>query len=171
MASALHNLSAYDENNIPNGDSFKFTIIVSEWNRDITNAMYEDCVKTLLKHGVLKENIKGHLVPGTYELPVAAKWALSKANLDAVICIGCVIKGETMHDEYICHAVAQGLQELSLEQQTPCIFGVITTNNLQQAIDRSGGIHGNKGTEAAVTALRMVDLKKTMLSSGQKIGF
>ncbi|MCB0662899.1 MAG: 6,7-dimethyl-8-ribityllumazine synthase [Saprospiraceae bacterium] len=173
MASSIKNLSTYDEKNIPEGKAFNIGIIVSDWNSDITHALYDGCFDTLIKHGVEEKNIRTVQVPGTFELPTAARLMLSRSNVDAVICIGCVIKGETKHDEYINHAVATGITNLSLTSGKPVIFGVLTPNNHQQAVDRAGGKHGNKGVEAAVTALRMADLHKNYKENEPKgrIGF
>jgi 6,7-dimethyl-8-ribityllumazine synthase len=171
MASALKNLSTYDNDNIPNGKDFNIGIVVADWNASITHALYEGCYDTLLKHGVEEQNIKTVQVPGTFELPTAAKLLLSSKGYDAVICIGCVIKGETKHDEYINNAVAQGLVNLSIMSSKPVIFGVLTPNDEQQALDRAGGKYGNKGIEAAVTALRMATLPKQLKAVKSSIGF
>lgn len=163
MASALKNLSTYDESNVPSAKKMRFGIVVADWNKEITHALYEGCYNTLLKHGATAENIQTLQVPGTFELPSAAKMlydrSLEKLKIiDACICIGCVIKGETSHNEYINHAVAHGLVNLSLVTGKPFIFGVLTPNSWEQAKDRAGGKHGNKGVEAAVTAIRMAGL-------------
>lgn len=155
MASSLQNLSNYDESNVPDGQSLKIGIVVADWNKDITHTLYEGCYDALTKHGVNPENIATLQVPGTYELPAGARILAGKQKLDAVICLGCVIKGETQHDEYINNAVAQGLINLSIATGKPYIFGVLTPNTHEQAVDRAGGKYGNKGVEAAITALRM----------------
>jgi len=160
MASALHNLSDYDTSTVPNGEEYKIAIVVAEWNKEITFALHRGCVDVLIEHGCKKENIATKLVPGTFELTYGAQLAIQKQKPDAVICLGCVIKGETSHNEYINHAVAQGFTNLSLQTGIPVIFGVLTPNTEQQAKDRAGGIHGNKGVEAAITALKMVALKQ-----------
>lgn len=170
MASALKNLSSYDENTIPSAENMSFGIVVAEWNAEITHALYEGCFDTLTKHGVKEENIHTIQVPGSFELPTGARLMAVKYKLDAVICLGCVIKGETKHDEYISNAVAMGLTNLSLASGQPFIFGVLTPNNEEQARDRAGGKHGNKGVEAAVSAIRMAALRKEM-SVKTKIGF
>jgi 6,7-dimethyl-8-ribityllumazine synthase len=160
MASSLKNLSTYDPSDLPEASSMQFAVIVSDWNAHITHALYQGCVDTLLKSGVYSDNIVTVQVPGAFELTTAATIvAKHHAKLNAIICLGCVIKGETTHNEYINHAVAQGLTNLSIQYQKPFIFGLLTPNDEQQAIDRAGGLHGNKGVEAAVTALRMADLK------------
>ncbi|MCB0633104.1 MAG: 6,7-dimethyl-8-ribityllumazine synthase [Saprospiraceae bacterium] len=172
MASASKNLSAYDEKSIPSAEEMSFGIIVSEWNADITHALYDGCYDTLVKHGAKPDAIHTVQVPGAFELPSAAKMVAAYHNPDAVICIGCVIKGETKHDEYINNAVATGLANLGMALGKPIIYGVLTPNDEEQAKDRAGGKHGNKGVEAAVTALRMAGLRKE-LSKGSKrpLGF
>lgn len=170
MASALKNLSSYDENSIPAADNLHFGIVVAEWNAEITHALYEGCFETLIKHGAKAENIHTLQVPGSFELPTGARLLAIKYKLDAVICLGCVIKGETKHDEYISNAVAMGLTNLSLAAGQPFIFGVLTPNNEEQARERAGGKHGNKGVEAAVSAIRMAALRKDMMVK-TKIGF
>ncbi len=157
MASALQNLSDYNPAEVPSGKGKRFGVVVAEWNRHITFSLLEGCVDTLRHHGVQDEDIIVKVVPGTFELPFAAK-KLQTSHVSAVICIGCVIKGETKHDEYINHSVAIALQQLNVECNIPFIFGVLTPNNEEQALERAGGKHGNKGVEAAVTALRMANL-------------
>jgi 6,7-dimethyl-8-ribityllumazine synthase len=173
MASALNNLSTYQDSDLPNADEMTFGIIVAEWNAPITHALYEGCYDTLIKHGAKPDHIYTMQVPGSFELTIGARMLNSQQNVDAVICLGCVIKGETSHDEYINQAVAIGLTNLGLTTGKPHIFGLITTNNEQQAIDRAGGKHGNKGVEAAVTAIRMASLKKSPIQGKIKrpIGF
>ncbi|HMO38955.1 MAG TPA: 6,7-dimethyl-8-ribityllumazine synthase [Saprospiraceae bacterium] len=170
MASALKNLSAYDESSLPSADGMRFGIVVAEWNARITHALYEGCYDTLLKHGAQASDIYTVQVPGSFELPAGARLLAGKQKLDAVICLGCVIKGETSHNEYINHAVATGLTNLSIASGQPFIFGVLTPDNEAQALDRAGGKHGNKGVEAATTAIRMAALKKE-LTDKTKIGF
>ena len=173
MASALKNLSSYDENNIPSAAEMAFGIVVADWNAHITHALYEGCFDTLIKHGAKEDNIYILQVPGTFELPAAARMLASKyPSVDSVICIGCVIKGETKHDEYINMSVANALQNLSIATSKSFIFGVLTPNTEEQALDRAGGKHGNKGVEAAVTAIRMADIRQG-LNKGKKgkIGF
>ena len=159
MASSLKNLSDHDPANIPDGSSFKIGIVVSEWNEEITAALLEGALITLEKHGVLTENIRTITVPGSFELPYGARIVAEQFIPSAVICLGCVIRGETKHFDYICQGVTKGITELNLDYDIPFIFGVLTTDNLQQAKDRSGGKHGNKGNEAAVTALKMSALR------------
>lgn len=135
----------------------KFAIVVAEWNEEITEALYESAATTLITHGVPEKNIVRKTVPGTFELSLGALWMAEEKRIDAVICLGCVIQGETPHFDYICQAVAYGLTEAGLKTRKPVIFGVLTTLNKQQALDRAGGKFGNKGEEAALTAIRMLD--------------
>ncbi len=173
MSSSLKNLSTHDDSSIPTAADMIFGIVVAEWNPHITHALYEGCIATLLKHGAKEENIHVAQVPGSFELPIGARILSGQHTLDAVICLGCVIKGETSHDEYINNAVATGLVNLAINTGKPYIFGLLTTNDEQQALDRAGGKHGNKGVEAAVTAIRMAALKKgeTGEKGKRKIGF
>ena len=171
MASAQKNLSDYNESNIPSAAGFTFGVVVSAWNQEITHALYEGCYETLIKHGTPEENIHVIQVPGSFELPAGAKLLAGSRRFDAIICLGCVIKGETKHDEYINQAVASGLTNLSIVSGIPCIFGVLTPNTMEQALDRAGGQHGNKGVEAAVTAIRMAGLRKELGTPGSKIGY
>jgi len=171
MASALKNLSQYNSDNIPDASSMSFGIVVAEWNAHITHALYEGCYDTLLKHGARADQIHTVQVPGSFELPAGARMLNGQKNLDALICLGCVIKGETSHNEYINSAVAQGLVNLSIATGKPFIFGVLTPNDEQQALDRAGGKHGNKGVEAAVTAIRMAAIKREFSEGKKKIGF
>ncbi len=171
MATHLKNLSEYNEDSIPAANQFRFGLVVSEWNHEITHALYEGCITTLLKHGAIEDNIHVIQVPGAFELPTGARMIAGSENIDAIICLGCVIKGETRHDDYINHAVAHGLVTLSLAINRPVIFGVITTDTEQQAKDRAGGKHGNKGVECAVAAIRMADLRKSSGPDKAKIGF
>jgi 6,7-dimethyl-8-ribityllumazine synthase len=172
MASALKNLSTYDESNIPSAEDMSFGIVVADWNKEITHALYEGCYETLIKHGAKEKNIKTVQVPGTFELPGGARMLSQNETLDGFICLGCVIKGETSHNEYINQSVAQGLMNMSVMSGKPFIFGVLTPNDQQQALDRAGGKYGNKGVEAAVTALRMVGLKNELTEAKKNtIGF
>lgn len=171
MASALKNLSTYDENSLPNCKDKSIGIVVSDWNSEITHALYEGCYKTLIKHGMAEDNIHTIQVPGAFELPVGAKMLASQQKLDAVVCLGCVIKGETNHNEYINQAVATGLTHMSIASGKPFIYGVLTPNDEQQAKDRSGGKYGNKGVEAAITAIRMSAIKEEVKGGKTTIGF
>lgn len=135
----------------------RFAIVVAEWNEAITEALYEGAVEGLVANGVKKSHIIRKNVPGTFELTLGAAWMAGKKDIDAVICLGCVIQGETPHFDYICQAVAYGITEVNITSKKPVIFGVLTTLDSQQALDRAGGKFGNKGEEAALTALKMLD--------------
>lgn len=135
----------------------KVAIVVAEWNEDITEALYEGAVASLRDNGIKKSNIVRKNVPGSFELSLGGLWMAEEKDIDAVICLGCVIQGDTPHFDYICQAVAYGITEAGLKTRKPVIFGVITTLNKQQALDRAGGKLGNKGEEAAITAMRMID--------------
>ncbi|MGY4383825.1 6,7-dimethyl-8-ribityllumazine synthase [Pedobacter sp. UYP24] len=159
MASQLKNLSDFSHTTIPNGADYKVAIAVAEWNAEITGALYKGAFDTLIKHGVSEDNIISVAVPGSFELTSAADILLKKhTDLDAVICLGCVIQGDTKHFDFICDAVANGVTNVSVKHSKPVIFGVLTTNDQQQAIDRAGGKLGNKGDEAAITAIKMAHL-------------
>jgi 6,7-dimethyl-8-ribityllumazine synthase len=159
MASILKSLSDFSHVEIPSGKAFKIGIVVAQWNAEITGALYHGAWSALLKNGVLEENICSVQVPGSFELSSGADILLSSKMLDAVICLGCVVQGETPHFTFICNAVANGLVNVSIKHNKPVIFGVLTTDNQQQAKDRSGGKHGNKGEEAAVTAIIMANVQ------------
>ncbi len=163
MATALKNLSDYDINSVPDASGIRFGIVVAEWNNEITEALYLAAEKTLLKHGAKQENIIKRYVPGTFELTLGAQLMAETGQVDAVIVLGTVIQGETRHFDFICQGVTQGITELNIKYNLPFIFGVLTTDNKQQALDRAGGKHGNKGDEAAVTAIKMVNLKNNMM--------
>jgi len=162
MATSLKNLSDHDPDQIPDGSMMRFGIVVSEWNEEITAALLEGSLKTLRENGVRQENIQVKAVPGSFELPFGARIVAEQFTPHAVICLGCVIRGETSHFDFICQGVTRGITELNLDYDIPFIFGVLTTENLQQAKDRAGGKHGNKGDEAAVTALKMAALNKIL---------
>lgn len=153
------NLSGYNPEIVPNAGKMRFGIVVSDWNMEVTMALLDGAVKTLKKHGATDKNIVVKHVPGSFELTLGAQFLAEYDDLDAVICLGCVIQGETPHFTYICQGVTQGITQLNLEYNLPFIFGILTTNNQQQAVDRAGGIHGNKGDEAAVTAIKMAALQ------------
>ncbi|MGZ0014739.1 6,7-dimethyl-8-ribityllumazine synthase [Yeosuana sp. AK3] len=159
MATANHNLSAYDKTTIPNANKFRFGMVVSEWNSSITEGLFEGAYQTLINHGVLPNNIIRWNVPGSFELIYGCK-KMQEQMVNAVIAIGSVIQGETKHFDFVCEAVSQGIKDLNVTDETPVIFCVLTDNTMQQAIDRSGGKHGNKGTEAAVAAIKMAELRK-----------
>ncbi|MFC2152760.1 6,7-dimethyl-8-ribityllumazine synthase [Bacteroidota bacterium] len=162
MATNLKNLSDYDKKSVPSASKMLFGIIVAEWNTEITEALLNGAYETLLKHGAKEENILKKYVPGSVELTLGAQFMAEYADLDAVICLGCVIQGETRHFDFVCQSVTHGITELNMNYNIPFIYGVLTTNNLQQAKDRAGGKHGNKGDEAAITAIRMAHLQKEM---------
>lgn len=161
MSSKNKNLSQHKAPVVKNAAAakWKIGIVVSEYNEAITFALRDGALKTLKQYGVKEKNIFVELVPGAYELPLAAKWLYEKKKADAVLALGCVIKGDTDHDIYINSAVSHALMNLSLQTKAPFLFGVITPNNMQQAKDRAGGKHGNKGVECAVAALKMLALK------------
>ena len=156
MASSLKNLSDYNSTNIIDVSTKWFAVVVSEWNEEVTAALYSGAYQTLLQHGVKAEHILRKQVPGSFELTLGAQWCAQQKEIDAVICLGCVIQGETRHFDFICDAVAQGITQVNLTYNKPVIFGVLTTQTQQQALDRAGGKHGNKGDEAAITAIKML---------------
>lgn len=156
---------------LPDGSSFKVGIIVSRWNGDITEALLQGARSTFLEAGVSESNIEVMHVPGSFELPWGARHMLQSGKKDAVICLGCIIQGETRHDEYIASAVANGIMQLGLMSGTPVIFGVLTTHDEQQAKERAGGLHGNKGAEAASTALQMAVIRSGNPDSKKRIGY
>jgi 6,7-dimethyl-8-ribityllumazine synthase len=162
MASILKNLSDFSHTTVPDAANFKFGIIVASWNVQVTGALYQGAYNALIQHNVAPSNIVSLEVAGSYELVSAADLLLKSQNLAAVICLGCVIQGETKHFDFICSAVATGLVHVGLKHTKPVIFGVLTTHNLQQATDRAGGIHGNKGEEAAITAIKMAYLANNL---------
>ncbi len=159
MATSLKNLSDYDKNTIPNGADFSIGIVVSEWNDHITSKLLAGAFTTLIESGVKEENIQLKRVPGAFELPLAAQW-LAQTNVDGIIAIGVVIQGETRHFDFVCSGTTNGIMEVNLKYDKPVAFCLLTDNTEQQSIDRAGGKHGNKGVEAAVTVLKMIDLKK-----------
>ena len=162
MAKKKINLSKFKASEIPSAAGMKIAIVVSEWNPEITEALYYGSVVSLIENGCKQNNIFRISVPGSYELPTAAQFVANSKKVDAIICLGCVIQGETRHFDFICDAVANGLVNVSLKYNLPVIFGVLTPDNMAQARARAGGQHGNKGIEAAVTAIKMVMLKKNL---------
>jgi 6,7-dimethyl-8-ribityllumazine synthase len=156
---ATTNLSNYNKTNIPNAKKFRFGIVVSEWNPEITENLFKGAKKTLELHGVISSNIKRVNVPGSFELIYGCKQLIKTKNFDAVIAIGNVIQGETKHFDFVCSGVAQGIKDLNILYDTPTIFCVLTDNTKQQSIDRSGGKHGNKGVECAIAAIKMAALR------------
>jgi len=159
MATKNTNLSYYNKQEMPNAKGLHFGIVIAQWNKEITSGLLLGAQETLLHCGVLKDDITLLEVPGSYELIFGTK-ILAKKKLDAIICLGSVIQGETKHFDFVCNAVSLGIKDLNLVLDIPVIFGVLTDSNMQQAIDRSGGKHGNKGVEAAVTAIKMAILNK-----------
>jgi len=159
MATVNKNLSHYDKATIPNANKFRFGIVVSEWNDNITEGLFQGAYDALTENGVLADNIMRWDVPGSFELVYGCK-KMQEQNVDAVIAIGCVIQGETKHFDFVCEGVTQGVKDLNILHDTPVIFCVLTDNTMQQSIERSGGKHGNKGTEAAIAAIKMADLRK-----------
>ena len=162
MSSADKNLSDYSQTNVVSMADKRFAIVVSEWNEAVTEALYTGAYETLVQNGVPKDQIIRANVPGSFELSLGGQWMAERADIDAVICLGCVIQGETRHFDFICDAVAQGVTNVSLKYNKPVIFGVLTPNTSQQALDRAGGKHGNKGDEAAITAIKMLGLKASL---------
>ncbi len=159
MATENKNLSEYNKNNIPSAKDFRFGIVVSEWNDHITEGLFSGAETALLDCGALEENIIRWNVPGSFELVYGAKKMIETQKPDVVITIGCVIKGETQHFDFVCEGVTQGIKDLNVNADIPVIFCVLTDNTEQQSIDRSGGKHGNKGTEAAIAAIKMAYLR------------
>jgi 6,7-dimethyl-8-ribityllumazine synthase len=155
-------LSDYNPASVPDAGKMRFGIVVSDWNREITQALLEGAAKTLKKHGATDNNIIIKHVPGSFELTLGAQFLAEYDDLDAIICLGCIIQGETPHFSYICQSVTYGITKLNLEYNIPFIFGVLTTLDHDQALDRAGGKHGNKGDEAAVTAIKMAALQFEM---------
>ena len=159
MATKNNNLSDYKKDTLPNVSNLKFGIVVSQWNKEITDGLFNGAYSTLIDCGVLEKNINKLEVPGSFELIFGTK-ILSKKNVDAIICLGSVIKGQTKHFDYVCQGVTNGIKDLNISLEIPVIFGVLTDNTMDQAINRSGGKHGNKGVEAAITAIKMADLNQ-----------
>lgn len=163
MATANKNLSTFNQEEIPDGADFKIGIVVSEWNPEITEGLLRGARATLISAGVAEANIVVKQVPGTFELPLGCQWMLeSDEEIDGVIAIGCVIQGETRHFDFVCQGATQGIMNVMLEYNTPLSFCVLTDNTLQQSIDRSGGKHGNKGVECAVSLLKMINLQENL---------
>jgi 6,7-dimethyl-8-ribityllumazine synthase len=157
---ATTNLSNYDKTTIPNAKKFRFGIVVSEWNPDITENLYLGAEKALIENGTTKENIIRWSVPGSFELIYGCKRMIETQKLDAIIAIGNVIQGETKHFDFVCDGVTQGIKDLNIKYDVPIIFCVLTDNTKQQSIDRSGGEHGNKGIECAIAAIKMAALRE-----------
>lgn len=162
MATINKNLSEYNPETVPNGGDMTIGIVVAEWNHNVTGNLLKGAKQTLIENGVKEENIIITWVPGSFELPLGAQFLLESDKVDAVVCLGCVIQGETKHFDFVCHGTTQGVMDLNLKYNKPVVFGLLTDNTLQQSLDRSGGKHGNKGVECAVTALKMVALKRNV---------
>lgn len=161
MASSLKNLSEYKETSL-NIDGAKVGILISEWNDGITNAMAQGAIDLMIEKGIKEDDIYVRYVPGTFELSYGAQQMSQYKPVNAVICIGCVIQGETRHFDFISQASADAIANVALNNDIPVVFGVLTTDTLQQAQDRAGGKHGNKGTEAGITALKMISMERNM---------
>jgi 6,7-dimethyl-8-ribityllumazine synthase len=159
MATKLKNLGDHSEKNMISLKSKKIGIVVSEWNDQVTDSLLSAAREILLAEGIKSNNLIVKYVPGSFELSLGAQYLASEKQIDAVICLGCVIQGETRHFDFICDAVANGVTKVSLKYNKPVVFGVLTTNTLQQALDRAGGKHGNKGEEAAYSAIKMLGFK------------
>ncbi len=162
MATAEHHLSHYDPAGVPSGAGRRFVLVVSEWNSEITDALRLGARQTLLVNGAAPQDVIEHWVPGSYELALGAQLAVEAYAPDAVIAIGSIVRGETPHFDYVCQATAQGIMDVNLRTRVPVIFCVLTDDNMQQARDRSGGRHGNKGVDGAVAALKMAALRRAL---------
>lgn len=162
MATEGKNLSYYDPHSIPSAEGMKVGIVVSEWNDDITGNLLKGALEALKDNNCPDANIQVEHVPGTYELALGAQLMIENNMVDGVIALGSVIRGETAHFDFVCQAAAQGIKDVSLKTNTPVIFGVLTDDNKQQSIDRSGGKHGNKGTEAAIACIKMIAVKNKL---------
>jgi 6,7-dimethyl-8-ribityllumazine synthase len=171
MSSAHKNLSVFSDKNLVDIADKKIAIVVAEWNHEVTEKLYEGAYQTLLRYGATPENIYRKDVPGSFELTLGSQFCAKQGYIDAVIALGCVIQGETRHFDFICDAVAKGITEVSLKYNKPVIFGVLTPNTLEQALDRAGGKHGNKGDEAAVTAIKMLALKEEIQADADEIPY
>lgn len=161
MATANKNLSEYNKDLIPHGADFKIGIVVSEWNGAITSNLLKGAKEALLDNGVREENIDVRFVPGAFELPLGCQFMCEAGTVDGIVAIGVVIQGETRHFDFVCEGTTQGIKDVNLKYNIPVAFCVLTDNNEQQSIDRSGGKHGNKGTECAIACLKMIALKKS----------
>jgi len=158
MTEKKKNLSEFTPFEFSSAQDTEIGIVVSEWNDRITDSLLKGAQECLLEHGIPAENIVVKHVPGSFELPLGAKWMLKYTNVGVVICIGCVIQGETRHFDFISQAVADGIMKVGLDSSKPVIFSVLTCNTMEQAEDRAGGKHGNKGVEGAITAMKMLNL-------------
>lgn len=162
MATEGKNLSYYDKETIPDGKNMTIGIVVSEWNHNITNGLLNGAIEALLDNGVSEENIIVKWVPGSFELALGAQYMMEAGSVDGVVCLGSVIQGETKHFDFVCQGTTDGIMNVGLKYNKPAIFGLLTDNNMQQAIDRSGGKHGNKGIECAIACMKMIYLKRSI---------
>lgn len=162
MSDKRHKLPALEDADLPDAGDFRIGVVVSEWHGDLCAKLSEGCIRLLRTAGVRDQNIIVHRVPGSFELPLASQWLIEKEKVDGVVCIGTIIKGETPHFKYVCHACAAGIKDVSLKTGKPVAFGVLTTANRAQAVARSGGELGNKGEEAGISVLRMISLNRAM---------
>ncbi|MFO7789233.1 MAG: 6,7-dimethyl-8-ribityllumazine synthase [Bacteroidota bacterium] len=165
MATQNRNLSDNQQRTYKDAANWKIGILTADWNPDITHALRDAAIDSLNKAGIKNTNIISKSVPGSFELVSGAKMMAEQTSVNAVICLGCIIQGETRHFDFVAAGVTDGLRELNIRYNIPFIFGVLTTNNQQQALDRAGGKHGNKGSEAAAAALHMIQLNKELLLS------
>jgi 6,7-dimethyl-8-ribityllumazine synthase len=163
MATAIKNLSHYDINTIPNAKNMRFGIVVSEWNESITKGLLDGALNALKENGAVEDNIIVQFVPGSFELPLGAQHLFEARDIDGVVCLGSVIQGETKHFDFVCHGTTQGIMDVSLKYNRPVIFGLLTDDTMQQAIDRSGGKYGNKGVDCAIACIKMIDAKKQLI--------
>jgi 6,7-dimethyl-8-ribityllumazine synthase len=159
MATAAHHLSEHDPSSVPSGAGRRFALVISEWNRSITDALRAGARDTLLRYGVAPGDIEEVWVPGSFELASGAQYLLERGGLSGIICLGSVVRGETPHFDFVCHGTTQGIMEVGLKYGRPVIFGVLTDDTMEQALDRSGGRHGNKGIDCAVAVLKMAELR------------
>lgn len=162
MATISKNLSEVDYKGLPKARGKKISLVVAQWNKEITDGLKNGAIEALVKLGVYQRDISVFEVPGSFELPFATQQVMANKEVDAIICIGSVIKGETSHFDYVCQGTTYGLQKLNLNGNVPVVFCVLTDDTLQQSKDRSGGKHGNKGVEAAVTAVKMIELREDL---------
>lgn len=163
MATAIKNLSHYDINSIPNAENMRFGIVVSEWNENITKGLLDGAITALKDNGAKDDDIIVQFVPGSFELPLGAQHLFEAKDVDGVVCLGSVVQGETKHFDFVCHGTTQGIMDVSLKYNKPVIFGLLTDNTMQQAIDRSGGKYGNKGIDCAIACIKMIDAKQQLI--------
>ncbi len=163
MATAIKNLSHYDINSIPDATNMRFGIVVSEWNEKITKGLLAGALTALKENGAKEDNIIVQFVPGSFELPLGAQHLFEAKSVDGVVCLGSVIQGETKHFDFVCNGTTQGIMDVSLKYDRPVIFGLLTDNTMQQAIDRSGGKFGNKGIDCAIACIKMIDAKQQLM--------